>query len=654
MRYEDGPTVEVEVLIDAPIERVWALVTDIDLPARFSTEFLGATWLDDGPARRRPVRRAAITTPRSGSGRRRRSSTGTSRCARSVGGHRRRQPVVELVVRARAAGRRRAAPPRHAGWARRRRGSRIAITAMPDKEERIIARRLEEFEANMRATLEGIKQLAEDRARDAARRRRAAMPFSPHGVEFVRQAEQLGVDSVWVPEFWAGDALTPLAYLAAARRRRSGSRTGIVQLGARTPAMLAMSALSLQALSGGRFVLGVGTSGPQVMEGWHGVRFDRPVRRTRETIEIIRAITRRRAPRVPRRDLRAAAARRRGPHASARSCRRRTSRSTSPRSGRRTCASPASSPTGGSATRSSPRPPTCSSIRSATAPQRPAATLADLDLTVSVGVEFTDDVEAAGRRHAEGYAFTFGAMGSATTNFYNDAFDRQGYGDDVREVQRLWLAGDKDAARKRVPIAIGLGTNLIGTDDLVRERLRLYRDAGVDDAARRPARRPTTDDAPARRPRPPARPRRATSTPRRREGRRGAADRASRPCRSRGATRLRTARAPGRSTRWRPGLLVRRPCRAAGTARSRERCTPPGRAASNRAWPGWYDSAGSDGSPRPVVGAVVDEHDAVVGAGPRADRARRATSRSDAAREQQRSQRLVPGDAVDLPARRRR
>ena len=70
-------------------------------------------------------------------------------------------------------------------------------------------------------------------------------------------------------------------------------------------------------------------------------------------------------------------------------------------------------------------------------------------------------------------------MGSAGTNFYNDAFERQGYGDDIREVQRLWLAGDKDAARRRVPTAIGLGTNLIGTDDLVRDRLRLYRDAGI-------------------------------------------------------------------------------------------------------------------------------------------------------------------------------
>jgi alkanesulfonate monooxygenase SsuD/methylene tetrahydromethanopterin reductase-like flavin-dependent oxidoreductase (luciferase family) len=105
--------------------------------------------------------------------------------------------------------------------------------------------------------------------------------------------------------------------------------------------------------------------------------------------------------------------------------------------------------------------------------------LAGFDVTVAVGLELTDDVEAAGRRHAEGYAFTFGAMGSATTNFYNDAFARQGYGDDVLAVQQLWLAGDREAARQRVPTAIGLGTNLVGTDELVRERLDRYRDAGV-------------------------------------------------------------------------------------------------------------------------------------------------------------------------------
>ena len=119
--------------------------------------------------------------------------------------------------------------------------------------------------------------------------------------------------------------------------------------------------------------------------------------------------------------------------------------------------------------------------------------LTDLDLTVSVGVEFTDDVDAAARRHADGYAFTFGAMGSPTTNFYLNAFERQGFSDDVRAVQQLWLAGEHDAARRRVPTAIGLGTNLLGTAEMIRERLRLYRDAGVTTLRAQLQGDPTTD-----------------------------------------------------------------------------------------------------------------------------------------------------------------
>jgi F420-dependent oxidoreductase-like protein len=304
-----------------------------------------------------------------------------------------------------------------------------------------------------------------------------AAPYRPESVELVQQAERLGVDSVWCAEFWAGDAFTPLAYLAA-RTSTIKLGSGIAQLGARTPAMLAMTAQSLQALSGGRSLLGIGTSGPQVMEGWHGVAFDKPVRRTRETIEIIRSIT---------------AGERLEYHGDIYDL-----------------------PLPGSEGRAirSLMPPTHLPIYVASLgpanlrltgeladgwigtsffpetadvfldPIREGAVragrdLADLDLTVAVGVEFTDDVDAAGRRHADGYAFTIGAMGSSGKNFYNDAFERQGYGHDVREVQRLWLAGDKDAARRRVPTAIGLRTNLIGTDDLVRERLRLYRDAGI-------------------------------------------------------------------------------------------------------------------------------------------------------------------------------
>ncbi|HEY7070169.1 MAG TPA: LLM class flavin-dependent oxidoreductase [Acidimicrobiales bacterium] len=305
----------------------------------------------------------------------------------------------------------------------------------------------------------------------------SALPVGPAGLDLVREAERLGADSVWVPEFWAFDALTPLGFLAAATSTiRLG--TGIVQLGARTPAMLAMSAMTLQALSGGRFVLGIGTSGPQVMEGWHGVRFDRPVRRTRETIEIVRHITA-----GDRLDYQGELYTLPLPGGEGRSL--------------RTQAPPAAVPiyvaslgpanlrlTGELADGwigTSFLPETADVFLDPIRKGAAAAgrDLAALDLTVSVGVELTDDVEEAGRRHAEGYAFTFGAMGSPTRNFYNDAFARQGYGEDVREVQRLWLAGDRDAARRRVPTAIGLGTNLVGSEDMVRGRLRLYRDAGI-------------------------------------------------------------------------------------------------------------------------------------------------------------------------------
>jgi hypothetical protein len=96
-----------------------------------------------------------------------------------------------------------------------------------------------------------------------------------------------------------------------------------------------------------------------------------------------------------------------------------------------------------------------------------------------VSVEFTDDVDEAARRHARGYAFTIGAMGSREQNFYAAAFERQGFGEPVREVQDLWLAGRRAQAEDRVPIELGLKTNLLGTPEMVTERLRLYRDAGI-------------------------------------------------------------------------------------------------------------------------------------------------------------------------------
>ena len=119
-------------------------------------------------------------------------------------------------------------------------------------------------------------------------------------------------------------------------------------------------------------------------------------------------------------------------------------------------------------------------LRAGTA--RANRSLADLDLVVPVAVEFTDDAgtaDAAARRHARGYAFTIGAMGSKDRNFYNAAFTRQGFGDDISAVQELWLAGRRDEAAERVPVELGANTNLIGTPAMIADRLRRYRDAGV-------------------------------------------------------------------------------------------------------------------------------------------------------------------------------
>jgi alkanesulfonate monooxygenase SsuD/methylene tetrahydromethanopterin reductase-like flavin-dependent oxidoreductase (luciferase family) len=108
--------------------------------------------------------------------------------------------------------------------------------------------------------------------------------------------------------------------------------------------------------------------------------------------------------------------------------------------------------------------------------------LTDLDLVAPVAVEFHDDdasAAAAARRHADGYAFTIGAMGAKGRNFYNDAFTRLGYGDEVSRVAALWQRGARDEARQAVPLDLGRLTNLVGTQDGIAERVDKYREAGI-------------------------------------------------------------------------------------------------------------------------------------------------------------------------------
>jgi F420-dependent oxidoreductase-like protein len=294
---------------------------------------------------------------------------------------------------------------------------------------------------------------------------------------FAVEAERVGAHSVWTAEAWGFDAVSPLAFVAA-RTTSIRLGTGIMQVGARTPAMIAMTALTMRSLSGGRFILGLGASGPQVVEGWHGVPYDRPVQRTREVIEIVRAVLRGEKleyrgqvhqlplPGGSGRALRASAPPGEVPIYVA---------SLSPRSLEMTgelCDGWVGSsfvPESGEAF--------LGHLRAGAA--RAERALADLDLQVPVAVEFGEDVDAIARRHARGYAFTFGAMGSPTRNFYLDAFARQGFGEAAREVRRLWLEGRREEAADRVPVELAVRTNLLGTDDSVRERLRAYRAAGV-------------------------------------------------------------------------------------------------------------------------------------------------------------------------------
>jgi F420-dependent oxidoreductase-like protein len=294
---------------------------------------------------------------------------------------------------------------------------------------------------------------------------------------YVTEAERLGVDFVWSHESWGLDAATPLAFMAARTSRiRLGS--GIMQAGTRTPALLAMTAMSLASMSGGRFVLGLGVSGPQVIEGWHGIRFDRPVTRLRETIDIVRRAVRGERvafkgqvyelplPDGEGKALRSSASPRQVPIYLA---------TLSPRSLEMT----GEIADGWLGTSFMPEHARVFFDSIEVGARRAGRPLDALDLQAGGHVAFGDDVERLVAARKPGLAFTLGAMGSRRHNFYNDAFKRAGYTDAALEVQRLWLDGKRDEAAGRVPDELALKVNLLGTDAMVAARLRAYRDAGV-------------------------------------------------------------------------------------------------------------------------------------------------------------------------------
>ena len=298
-------------------------------------------------------------------------------------------------------------------------------------------------------------------------------------VAYAVEAERLGVDSAWTAETWGYDGATPLAYLAAKTSRiRLG--TGILQIGTRTPALTAMTAMSLASLSGDRFLLGLGVSGPQVIEGWHGVRFARPLQRLRETVEIVRKVTRGErlvyhgeVYQVPLPDGEGKAL---TPNVPPRPNLPVYLATLGPKSLELT----GELADGWLGTSFIPEHASLFFEPIAAGAARAGRTIADLDLQVAAGVvAFSDDVERLIAPRKPGLAFTLGAMGSRQHNFYNDVYRRAGYADVALEVQDLWFKKQREAAAARIPDELVLKTNLIGTQEMVRERLRIHQRAGV-------------------------------------------------------------------------------------------------------------------------------------------------------------------------------
>ena len=300
---------------------------------------------------------------------------------------------------------------------------------------------------------------------------------NPFAVSLAQEAERLGFDSVWTAEAWGSDAFTPLAWIGA-HTETIRLCTGIVQISARTPASCAMHALTLDHLSNGRFTLGLGVSGPQVVEGWYGQPFGKPLARTREYIDIVRRVLRREEP--------VAFA---GDH----------------------YRMPYDGP--GSWGLGKPLRPITHPLRAdlpillgaegpknvklATeiadgwiplyySPLRPEVygslgqTKPGFEVCVTVmGCRITDDIEDALMTTKASLAFYIGGMGAKDRNFHMELMSRMGYEAEAHKIQGLFFEGKRDEAIPLVPTAFADEISLVGPKERIRERLQAWEESAV-------------------------------------------------------------------------------------------------------------------------------------------------------------------------------
>ena len=307
-------------------------------------------------------------------------------------------------------------------------------------------------------------------------------PTSGVDMDLVWEAERLGYDAVWCGEAYGTDAVTPVAWvLAQTKKIKAG--TSIMQMPARTPACAAMTAMTLQALSGNRFLCGIGPSGPQVIEGWHGVPFGKPLLRTREYIAIIRQILERKAPleyrgehyQIPYT----------GPGASGLGKPLRSIIHGDPGLKIYTAAiAPAGLRTAGEvADGVLPFFMSPEKAEAVTAPVLEGIakagndkTLADFDIAPYVRIAMGNDLDACRDAIRPQLALYIGGMGARSKNYYNDLAKRLGYEAAAVKIQDLYLSGQRKEAEKAVPDALIDETSLIGPRERIRDRLQAWKE----------------------------------------------------------------------------------------------------------------------------------------------------------------------------------
>jgi F420-dependent oxidoreductase-like protein len=294
-----------------------------------------------------------------------------------------------------------------------------------------------------------------------------------------READRLGYAVCWAAEAYGSDAATVLSWVAA-HTERIDIGSAIFQIPARTPAMTAMTAATLDSLSGGRFRLGLGVSGPQVSEGWYGVRFDKPLARTREYVEIIRkAMSRERLthqgenwtlplPDGPGKPLKLTVhpVRERIPLYIA---------ALGPKNLEQT----GEIADGVLVLHFAPEHAAATMERLRAGREKAGLTLEGFDIVPTVPLAVGEDPKALADVFRPYTALYVGGMGSREQNFYNRQAQRMGYAKAAAEIQDRYLSGDKKGAAAAVPYELIDSTSLLGPVERIADRMRAYADAGV-------------------------------------------------------------------------------------------------------------------------------------------------------------------------------